>query len=171
VTKVVDMKNDTRRELLTKLGIGAAAVVAVAATPKSAEAAPILQQQFPKTIPKTLPGQLKLTSASRVQLIKPIEPRTLQVRVAVTKAGVIIDAAPTPKIAVGLSKNRRLLQLGVQVDSIGGISVLGLNSLVQAAAEAGSGRCNGNGNDKLAEVGNPADLNINVLKSNMMARF
>ncbi len=165
------MKNDTRRELLTKLGIGAAAAVAVAATPKTAAAGPIPAQQLPKTLPKNLPGKLKLTSASRVQLVKPLEPRTLQVRVAVTKAGVVIDASATPKVKVGLTKDRKVLQLGVQVDSVGGVNVLGLNALVEAAAASGSGRCNGNGKDKLQEVINPADVTIDALKGNMMARF
>lgn len=158
------MEKGTRRELLAKLGIGAAAVtaVAVASTAATAEA------QVPK-----LPTKKPVFGVGvRVNPVKPVPVTQLQIRAAVTLQGIVLDAQPSDKIVTGFAKDNRVLQLGVIVDKLGGVEVQGLNSLLDRAAESGGGRCNGNGKDKLEQVSNPADrIVIDQLAAGQMARF
>ncbi len=134
------MKNSTRRQLLAKLGAGAAAVTTVAVA-GTAAAGPILEQ---KVMPKQLPQNLEklnvqIGDAALVK-VQPAKSQNLQVHVAITKNGVAVDARPIKGAPVlGLSKDRKVLNLGVQVDG-GGVKIAGTNALIAAAAS--DGRCN-----------------------------
>jgi len=154
------VKNDTRRNLLTKLGMGAAAIT-VMSTAGAAAA------QEPKVLSKSkLPV---LSAGTRVQLVKPLTPQALQVRVAVTSMGVVIDAQAIEKPMSGLANDNKILQLGVILDARGGVEIQGLNSLLDRANQAAAGRC-WMSKDKLAQVSNP-DPTIESLKADQLAHF
>lgn len=154
------MKNETRRGLLTKLGMGAAAITVMSAAGTAAA-------EVPKPM---LPGKLPtLRSAVKVNLLKPVNPQTLQVRVAITSVGMVIDAQQIDKPLVGLAAEDRVLQLGVVLDPKGGVDIQGLNAVIGRAQNAAAGRCWMN-LEKGEAVSNP-DPTFEVLKSTQMAKF
>ena len=160
------MNNESRRGMLTKLGMGAAAVMTVAAATGNANAAP-----NPKLPPSKKPGKLpqSLRSSVRVNMNK-LPSRNLQVRVAVTSVGVVLDAAQIDSPVSGLTSDNRVLQLGVLIDGKGGIEVQGLNSLLDRMGQvAAEGRCWAN-LSKGEEVSNP-NPTLEGLTPKQMAQF
>lgn len=153
------MKNETRRGLLTKLGMGAAAITVMSAAGTAAAQAP----KFPGKLPQPLRAGVK------VNLLKPVNPQSLQVRVAITSAGMVIDAQPIDKALVGVANDNRVLQLGVVLDPKGGVEIQGLNSIIGRAQQAAAGRCWMN-LEKGEIVSNP-DPTFEGLKPTQMAQF
>lgn len=154
------VKNETRRNLLTKLGMGAAAIT-VMSTAGAAAA------EEPKVFNKAKLPVLK--ASTKIQLSKPLIPQALQVRVAVTPVGVVIDAQAIDKPMSGLANDNRILQLGVILDPRGGVEIQGLNALVDRANQAAAGRC-WLDNSKAEKVSNP-DPTFESLKASQLAQF
>lgn len=154
------VKNETRRGLLTKLGMGAAAITVMSAAGTAAAQAPKLPQ----------PGKLPLLrSGVRVNLLKPVNPQTLQVRVAITSVGMVVDAQPIDKALTGLANDNKVLQLGVVLDPKGGVEIQGLNSVIGRAQAAAAGRC-WMSLEKGEAVSNP-DPTFEILTAKQMAQF
>ena len=153
------MQDETRRNLLTKLGMGAAAITVMSAAGVAAAQEPALNKA-------KLPD-LKLST--RVQLTRPLAQQALQVRVAVTSVGMVVDAQQIDKPLTGLANDGRVLQLGVVLDPRGGIEIQGLNAVLNRGAQAAAGRCWIN-YEKLEKVSNP-DPTLESLKTTQMAQF
>lgn len=153
------VKNETRRNLLTKLGMGAAAITVMSAAGTAAA-------QVPAKLPSKLPQSLR--TGVKVNLTKPVNPQALQVRVAITSIGMVIDAQAIDKPLVGLANDDRVLQLGVVLDPKGGVEIQGLNGIIGRAAAEG-GRCI-YGSSKAEMVSNP-DPTFESLKASQMVRF
>jgi hypothetical protein len=153
------MHNESRRGMLTKLGMGAA-VITVAAAAGNAAAAPLS-----KLPPSKLPTALR----TGIRVNPRFTSRNLQVRVAVTSIGVVLDAAVNPAPVVGLSPDNKVLQLGVILDGHGGVEVQGLNSLLNKIGNAAAGRC-WQGLEKGETVSNP-DPTFETINPKQMAQF
>ena len=153
------MQDETRRNLLTKLGMGAAAITVMSAAGVAAAQEPALNKA-------KLPA---LKVGTRVQLIKPLAPQAIQVRVAVTSVGMVIDAQQIEKPLTGLANDGRILQLGVVLDPKGGVEIQGLNAVLDRGGQVAAGRCWIN-YDKLEKVSNP-DPTLESLKTTQMAQF
>lgn len=154
------MKNESRRGMLTKLGMGAA-VITVAAAAGNAAAAPIS-----KLPPSKLPTAALRTS---IRVNPKLTSRNLQVRVAVTSVGVVLDAVQNPQPLTGLTPDNKILQLGVVLDGRGGVDIQGLNSLLGKVGNAANGRC-WQSLDAGETVSNP-DPTFETINPKQMAQF
>ena len=153
------VKSETRRNLLTKLGMGAAAITVMSAAGTAAA-------QVPAKLPGKLPQPLR--NSVKVNLSKPVNPQSLQVRVAITSIGLVVGAQAIDKPLVGLANDNRVLQLGVVLDPKGGVEIQGLNGIINRAAAEG-GRCI-YGMDRGEAVSNP-DPTFESLKPSQMMKF
>ncbi|PRQ05839.1 hypothetical protein ENSA5_01590 [Enhygromyxa salina] len=120
------MKNSTRRNLLAKLGVGAAAAAALAVSGTSSTANAGAVPINPKRVVEMQVEGTKLQVAVR------IDPK---------QGGFVMQASPLegePKL--GLTKTGHTLNLGVSVKN-NGVSIAGLDAVLNRAASANSGRC------------------------------
>lgn len=92
--------------------------------------------------PAKVPGKVpsKLSSGVMVPITQ-VGAKSLQVRVAITGTGMVVDTQVNDKPKGGLSDDNRVLHLGVTLDEKGGIAIAGLNSVITQAQKASSGRC------------------------------
>lgn len=130
------MTKNTRREMLAKLGAGAAALTTIAVA-GLAGAQTVAKEPIAR-LPK---ASLAIASRNRVK-ITPGD-TNVQLNVGIDKQGLIISSQrlDTKEPKVGLSQDRKILQLGLRVKD-GNVEVLGLDSVLnRGGSVAAEGRC------------------------------
>lgn len=130
------MKNTTRRNLLARLGAGAAAVTTVAVA-GSASAAPTSVSK--KTATATVARDLaKLEVAASTMVRVPPKTQELKVHVGLSKKGVEVSTAS--KGSLGLNRAGTQATLGIKVTPAG-VEISGLNAFVNRPQAAAVSRC------------------------------